>query len=110
MIEFFNENGISPAETIGPRMETLETRISVLIKKRMNGMIAILKDIEKTQTKPTAGMMQAIFMATEPKKEKPMLREKKYLDQDNTERSFHNTGIFIEKKRDDLDTVGQWKK
>ncbi|WP_339654396.1 BfmA/BtgA family mobilization protein [uncultured Maribacter sp.] len=34
-------------------METLENRISILIKKRMNDMIAIMKDIEKSQTKPT---------------------------------------------------------
>jgi hypothetical protein len=36
MMDFFNENGISPTEHLGPRMETLENRISALIKKRMN--------------------------------------------------------------------------
>lgn len=61
MIEFFEENGISPVESIGPRMETLETRISLLIKKRMNGMIAIMKDIEKSQTKPTVAMLYSLF-------------------------------------------------
>ncbi|HEA29095.1 MAG TPA: hypothetical protein ENH91_03730 [Leeuwenhoekiella sp.] len=110
MLEFFEENGISPLETMGPRMETLESRISVLIKKRMNGMIAILKDIEKTQTKPTAGMMQAIFMAAEPPTEKPLLREKKFLDRDNTERPFHDTSRFTEKKKDDPNTDVRWKK
>lgn len=93
MIEFFNENGISPSENLGPRMETLETRISVLIKKRMNAMIAIMKDIEKSQTKPTVAMIQALFQASEQPKEKLMLekndpnlekkvcfREKKYIN------------------------------
>jgi hypothetical protein len=87
MLDFFEENGISPAESMGPRMETLETRISLLIKKRMNGMIAIMKDIEKTQTKPTVAMLQALFQATEPPKKKLILekkevrfREKKYLN------------------------------
>ncbi|WP_298495488.1 BfmA/BtgA family mobilization protein [uncultured Algibacter sp.] len=77
MMDFFNENGISPTENLGPRMETLENRISMLIKKRMNGMIAIMKDIEKSQTKPTVAMMQALFQAAEPPKEKLIL-ERKY--------------------------------
>lgn len=88
MIEFFKENGISPAESMGPRMETLETRISMLIKKRMNGMIAILKDIEKSQTKPTAAMMYSLFEQTEsPKKqlilEKKSFERKKHFADDN---------------------------
>jgi len=80
MLEFFEENGISPAETFGPRMETLESRITTLIKKRMNGMIAILKDIEKTQTKPTAAMLLKLFEQTEPAK-KALIVEKKYADE-----------------------------
>jgi len=77
MLEFFEENGISPTERLGPRMETLENRISLLIKKRMNGMIAIMKDIEKSQTKPTAAMLYSLFEQTEPPKKK-LLVEKKY--------------------------------
>ncbi|WP_199271577.1 BfmA/BtgA family mobilization protein [Cellulophaga sp. L1A9] len=77
MLDFFEENGISPAESMGSRMETLETRMATLIKKRMNGMIAILKDIEKSQTKPTAAMLYSLFEQAEPTK-KPLLIEKKY--------------------------------
>jgi len=84
MMEFFNENGISPTEHLGPRMETLEKRISVLIKKRMNGMIAIMKDIEKSQTKPTVAMMQALFEQTEPPKKK-LIVEKKYTKTNDNE-------------------------
>lgn len=80
MLEFFNENGISPAESMGPNMKALETRISNLVKKRMNGMIAIMKNIEKSQTKPTVAMMQALFQATEPPKKKLIL-ERKYTDE-----------------------------
>ena len=61
MMDFFKENGISPVESMGPNMETLEKRISLLIKKRMNGMIAIMKDIEKNQTKPTVAMLYSSF-------------------------------------------------
>lgn len=80
MMDFFNENGISPTESLEPRMETLENRISMLIKKRMNGIIAIMRDIEKSQTKPTMAMMQALFNAAEPPKEKLIL-EKKYFEE-----------------------------
>ena len=72
MIEFFEDNGISPNESMGPHMQTLEK----LIKKRINGVIAILKDIEKSQTKPTVAMMESLFKEAEPKK-KPLILEKK---------------------------------
>jgi len=71
MIEFFEENGISPEESIGPKMQTLEA----LIKKRINGVIAIMKDIEKNQTKPTVAMIQALFQETETT-QKPLILEK----------------------------------
>lgn len=77
MIEFFENNGISPTESIGPRMESLEARISMLIKKRMNGMIAIMKDIEKSQTKPTVSMLYSLFEHIEPPKKKTLMLEKK---------------------------------
>ncbi len=72
MLEFFDENGISPAESMGPKMQTLEN----LIKKRINGVIAILKDIEKGQTKPTVAMMQSLFQEAEPKKQTLILEKK----------------------------------
>jgi hypothetical protein len=76
MLDFFEENGISPSEAIGPRMETLESRLAMLIKKRMNGMIAILKDIEKSQTKPTAAMLYSLFEQSEPTKKNLILEKK----------------------------------
>lgn len=71
MIEFFEENGISPHESIGPKMQTLES----LIKKRINGVIAIMKDIEKNQTKPTVAMMQSLFEQAEPPKKNLILEK-----------------------------------
>lgn len=71
MIDFFEDNGISPHESIGPKMQTLES----LIKKRINGVIAIMKDIEKNQTKPTVAMMQSLFEQAEPPK-KTLILEK----------------------------------
>ena len=71
MIEFFEDNGISPTESMGPKMQTLEN----LIKKRINGVIAILKDIEKSQTKPTVAMILSLFEESAPK-EKPLILER----------------------------------
>ena len=72
MLDFFENNGISPKESIGPQMQTLES----LIKKRINGVIAIVKDIEKKQTKPTVAMLQALFEQASPDN-KSLLVEKK---------------------------------
>lgn len=87
MIGFFEDKGISPTENFGPKMQTLES----LIKKRINGVIAILKDIEKTQTKPTAGMLMALLEQPDPPK-KPLMIEKKRLlneeNKNNTENRF----------------------
>lgn len=71
MLGFFEENGISPNESIGPKMQTLEE----LIKKRINGVIAIMKDIEKNQTKPTVAMMQSLFEQAEPPKKNLILEK-----------------------------------
>jgi len=84
MIEFFERNGIPPEESIGPHIQTLEN----LIKKRMNGMISIIKDIEKSQTKPTAAMMSALFQVAGskldsdgfPEKKKVRFQERKKFD------------------------------
>lgn len=79
MLDFFENNGIAPTEDLGPRMQTMEN----LIKKRINGVIAILRDIEKTQTKPTAGMLMALLEHPEPKKEPRYVEKKQFPDRDN---------------------------
>ena len=101
MLDFFEDNGISPAEPMGPRMETLETRISMLITRRMNGMIAIMKDIEKSQTKPTVAMLYALFEQAEPPKKKLIL-EKKNIEKKEIGPREVNTSSQIKD--------GQWKR
>ncbi|MGJ8551058.1 BfmA/BtgA family mobilization protein [Winogradskyella wichelsiae] len=53
MLDFFETNGISPNETLGPNIKTLESQI----KKRINAVIAIINDIEKNHDKPTTAML-----------------------------------------------------
>ncbi len=77
MLEFFENNGLSPKESIGPHMQTLEN----LIKKRINGVIAIMKDIEKNQTKPTVAMMQSLFEEAEPQKKTLILEKKNFKEE-----------------------------
>ncbi len=69
MMDFFEWNGFSPFDKIENSLliELLKNR------KRTEAVIAIMKDIEKHQTKPTVAMMQALFAVTEPKKEKPRM-------------------------------------
>ena len=69
MLDFFEDNGISPYETLGPNMQTLESEI----KKRINAVIAIIKDIEKNHDKPTTAMLESLFMGFEHKPKKLIL-------------------------------------
>ncbi|WP_432410846.1 BfmA/BtgA family mobilization protein [Rasiella sp. SM2506] len=73
MLDFFEKNGLSPEDDLKPNLKATEN----LFKKRINALIAIIKDIEKTQTKPTLAMLQSLFEVAEPKK-KPLILEKKY--------------------------------
>lgn len=85
MVEFFEKNGISPEESLGPHIQTLEN----LIKKRISAVIAIMKDIEKNQTKPTTAMLTALLEQEEPKK-KPLLVEKKRTNGNQPNYREHN--------------------
>jgi hypothetical protein len=72
MLDFFEGNNLSPKDSIGPTVHTLEN----LIKKRVNAVIAILRDMEKSQTRPTVAMMQSLFEEVEPKSKPPLVEKK----------------------------------
>lgn len=57
MLDFFHKHSLSPMDELGPNFTTLEKRI----QKRINAVIAIVRDIEKNQTKPTLAMLQLLF-------------------------------------------------
>ena len=75
ILDFFHYNEISPKENLGPTGRTIEAKLL----KRINAVIAIMRDVEKTQTKPTVAMLQSLFEAEDPKK-KPLILEKKYAE------------------------------
>ncbi|MBZ9728757.1 hypothetical protein LB467_03585 [Salegentibacter sp. JZCK2] len=57
VLDFFEKNNLSPFETLVPSKVSLEQ----LIKKRIDAVIAILKNIEKTQTKPGLLMLELLL-------------------------------------------------
>lgn len=76
MLDFFFYNEISPKEKFGPTGRTMEANLM----KRINAIIAIQRDIEKTQTKPTVAMLESLFMA-EGSTPKPLILEKRFIEE-----------------------------
>ena len=78
MLNFFRNNNLNPSENLGPNMKTLEGNLN----KRINGLIAIIKEIEKTQTKPVLAMLQLLFQEDSHRK-KELLLEKSLVSTQN---------------------------
>lgn len=66
MLDFFSSNQLSPAQNLGPNMKTLEK----VLQKRIDALIAIIRNIEKTQIRPTHSMLAALFENLPVNKEK----------------------------------------
>ncbi|MCX2838271.1 BfmA/BtgA family mobilization protein [Salinimicrobium sp. MT39] len=92
MLDFFFYNEISPKEKLGPTGRTIEASI----KKRINAVIAIMRDMEKSQTKPTVAMLECLFQ-TEESKKKPLILEKKIIEKKNEVRPSAGRAGFLEK-------------
>ena len=81
MLDFFEVNEISPMERLGPSNRTLESEL----KKRMNAIIAIIKSIEKSQTRPTAAMLESLFSQADYKEEEHLIVMKENVILDEAE-------------------------
>ncbi|WP_306014339.1 MULTISPECIES: BfmA/BtgA family mobilization protein [unclassified Allomuricauda] len=57
MVHFFERHGIDPDQHLGETIASMK----LFMKRRFNAMVAIMRSIEKEQTLPTVGMMQALF-------------------------------------------------
>ena len=73
MLEFFEKHQLLPNDEIPNHLLQTERRLL----KRINAVIAIMKDMEKTQTKPTVGMLEALFAVNEAEDDEPLFLEKK---------------------------------
>ncbi|WP_051935855.1 BfmA/BtgA family mobilization protein [Salegentibacter sp. Hel_I_6] len=63
MLDFFFYNEISPKENFGPTGRRIEN----IIKKRINAVIAITRDMEKNKVNPTLAILQSLLEAADPK-------------------------------------------
>lgn len=75
VMDFFEWHGISPFSRFASQISKEEEKT----RKRINAVIAIIRDIEQTQTKPTAAMLLSLFGEKMKEEEKPVLVEKKYI-------------------------------
>ncbi len=73
MLEFFERHQLLHSDEIPDHLLQTEKRLL----KRINAVIAIMKDMEKTQTKPTVGMLEALFIVNEKEEELRYLSRKK---------------------------------
>lgn len=99
MLDFFETNNLSPFETLVPSKVSLEQ----LIKKRIDAVIAILKNIEKTQTKP--GFLLLQLLMEERGMSKPQFMEKKKKAKDSSEKTLEKMSLEISRLKDDLQAV-----
>lgn len=91
VMDFFEWHGFLPSERYGKSMvqEILKNR------KRTEAIIAIIKDIEKNQTKPTNAMLQSLF--------------EQNIGEGDTDNDFDDGFDFIEKKFPDGQPAQEWE-
>ncbi|MET2985622.1 BfmA/BtgA family mobilization protein [Aureibaculum conchae] len=89
VINFFEWHGFMPAD----RFERSMVEEIVKNRKRTDAIIAIIKSIEKEQTKPTTAMLMSLFEENlSQTKEEPILIEKKFAD-NPMDKQLQNTRI-----------------
>lgn len=75
MLTFFQRHELHPEDQLPNNLSKTEKKLM----RRIDAVIAIIRDIEKTQTLPTAGMLRALFEAgVEEEPKTPRLVEKKF--------------------------------
>lgn len=96
MLDFFETNNLSPFETLIPSKVSLEQ----LIKKRIDAVIAILKNIEKTQTKP--GFLLLQLLMEERGINKPQFMEKKKTTKDSSGKTAEQLALEVSRLNDEV--------
>jgi len=84
MLDFFFYNEISPKENFGPTGRRIENSL----KKRINAVIAIVKDVEKNKVNPTLAILESLMEAADPKNKKWNQKKKDY-EEDDTHPDFY---------------------
>jgi len=100
MIAFFKDTGLSPYDTINnPILAS-----TIAINRRIDYLIALLKNIEKTQLIPTREMLESLFEGAEEKEPVYVERTKEEIQASKTETEklvdlYHN---LYEESREQL--------
>ena len=61
MIAFFEDNNLSPYDTLGMNRTSLQN----VLNKRLDAVVSILRNVEETQLKPTKKMLESLFKGIE---------------------------------------------
>tara|TARA_R110001583_G_scaffold127116_3_gene278724 strand:- start:1260 stop:1802 length:543 start_codon:yes stop_codon:yes gene_type:complete len=88
MIAFFEDNNLSPYDTLGMNRTSLQN----VFNKRLDALISILRNVEETQLKPTKKMLESLFEEIEDTE--PLLVEKSRFEEpilitENEELTFY---------------------
>ena len=74
MLDFFEKNQIDPFVPFDSRVHSL----TILINKRLDAVVSILREIERRDLIPTRKMLESLFVEPEPTK--PRFIERKFID------------------------------
>lgn len=101
MLDFFEINEVLPNERLGETVSSLKHQI----QKRFNAVIAIIRDIEKNQTKPTTAMLHQLFehASNETEEEENFDFGTPELISENVELTYYKNEHF--KVREELNTM-----
>lgn len=88
IMDFFEWHGISPFRRFAKQISDEENKT----RKRIDAVIAIIKNIEKSQTKPTTAMLQSLFEEKLIQEESEMI-ETKFTDKAPEEKLITETTI-----------------
>ncbi|MFI8606320.1 BfmA/BtgA family mobilization protein [Cellulophaga baltica] len=114
MIAFFEDNNLSPYDTLGMNRTSLQN----VLNKRLDAVISILRQVEETQLKPTKKVLKFLFQGIEDTK--PLILEKSTITKpipkaENEALIYYRNAYFkqqaelIKLKHKFKDTIGKFK-
>ena len=93
MIAFFEDNNLSPYDTLG----MTSTSLLNVFNKRMDAVVSIFRNIEETQLKPTKEMLESLFKGideTQPKYVEKTKMKAPVLISENQEITYYRNAYF----------------
>lgn len=103
MIAFFEDSGLSPYDTMNNPILSYTTTLN----KRTDAVIAILRNIEKTQLKPTREMLESLFEVEEKEEPRYIERTQEEIEasKTETEKLLDYYSVEFDKSRRELQEI-----